>query len=95
MHSHNRQEQPVARQDITIAGEPGISLFVREVRLEGHDQGVPVLLLHGARVPGLASFDLPVPFRQPPVQRVEVGEVGVLVEQVTLRHNIGALPLIW
>src|SRR5215469_15149972 len=52
----------VQRQDFFVDGDPGVRLFVREVRL-GNDRpsGRPILLLHGARVPGLASFDLPVP----------------------------------
>jgi pimeloyl-ACP methyl ester carboxylesterase len=35
-------------------------LFVREVK-GGAEPGRPILLIHGARVPGLASFDLDVP----------------------------------
>ncbi|MFS8636704.1 MAG: alpha/beta fold hydrolase [Gemmatimonadota bacterium] len=51
------------RVDHRIAGEPGITLFVREVRDDEARQMSlpPVLLLHGARVPSVASFDLPVP----------------------------------
>jgi pimeloyl-ACP methyl ester carboxylesterase len=48
------------RQDFQVPGDPGISLFVRHVAADG-GAAVPVLLVHGARVPGLASFDLPVP----------------------------------
>ena len=47
------------RQDHRISGDQGIELFVREVRPPA--RGRPLLLLHGARVPGVASFDLPVP----------------------------------
>ena len=55
--------QDVTREDHRIDGEEGISLFVREVRGAdpGEAHGVPILLLHGARVPGVASFDLDVP----------------------------------
>src|SRR5262245_6852197 len=49
------------RSDHFVDGEPGIRLFVREVLVEGVPAGTPILLLHGARVPGVASFDLPVP----------------------------------
>lgn len=54
--------QEVRRTDHRIAGEPGIELFVREVRAAepGGGAAPPVLLLHGARVPSVASFDLPV-----------------------------------
>lgn len=48
------------REDTTVQGESGISLFVRRV-VPARRNGIPVLLVHGARVPGLASFDLPVP----------------------------------
>lgn len=53
----------VQRRDFFVDGEPGIHLFVREVvngSTRGQAAGKPILLLHGARVPGLASFDLPV-----------------------------------
>ena len=53
----------VQRRDFFVDGEPGIHLFVREVvngSTRGQAAGKPILLLHGARVPGLASFDLSV-----------------------------------
>ena len=53
----------VHRQDFFVASEPGIRVFVREVRsseARAADRA-PVLLLHGARVPGVPSFDLDVP----------------------------------
>lgn len=53
----------VIRDDFHVEGEPGIRLFVREVRprAAGAARGTPVLLLHGARVPAVPSFDLDVP----------------------------------
>src|SRR5262245_49629210 len=45
------------RTDWQVPGEAG-ALGVREV---GPASAQPVLLLHGARVPGIGSFDLPVP----------------------------------
>lgn len=55
----------VSRRDFFVPGDPGITLFVRHVVLRGTTGGsharAPVLLVHGARVPGAASFDLPVP----------------------------------
>jgi pimeloyl-ACP methyl ester carboxylesterase len=53
--------QWVERDDFAIESEPGISLFVREVQDTTRPGRVPVVLVHGARVPGLASFDLAVP----------------------------------
>ena len=52
-------EDGVVRKDGKVRGEAGL-LGVREVRRDGPPRGRPVLLLHGARVPGVASFDLPV-----------------------------------
>lgn len=49
----------LTRKDWRVPGEEG-TLGVREVRLPTTEGARPVLLLHGARVPGLASFDLPV-----------------------------------
>ena len=54
----------VERLNFYVNSDPGVRLFVREVtttRGNNGKTGLPILLLHGARVPGLASFDLPVP----------------------------------
>lgn len=50
----------VHRTDHRVPGDPGVSLYVRHVA-PSQSRGAAVLLVHGARVPGLASFDLPVP----------------------------------
>src|SRR5688500_20304115 len=50
----------VVRKDWKVRGEVG-HLGVREVRTARSARARPVILLHGARVPGVASFDLPVP----------------------------------
>jgi pimeloyl-ACP methyl ester carboxylesterase len=50
----------IVRHDRDIPGGAG-TLHVREVRLASAARARPVLLVHGARVPGVASFDLPVP----------------------------------
>ena len=53
----------VRRRDFFVDSDPGIHRFVREFvdgSAPGQAVGKPILLLHGARVPGLASFDLPV-----------------------------------
>jgi pimeloyl-ACP methyl ester carboxylesterase len=49
----------VGRHDFFVTGEPGVRLFVREVVGQSKNP-LPILLIHGARVPGLASFDLDV-----------------------------------
>lgn len=53
----------VTRSDHFVESDPGIRIYVREViDPEATDPcRPPILLLHGARVPGVASFDLPVP----------------------------------
>jgi pimeloyl-ACP methyl ester carboxylesterase len=54
-------EPRVVRADFTVPSDPGVQVAVREARPESPDPAKrPVLLLHGARVPGAASFDLPV-----------------------------------
>jgi pimeloyl-ACP methyl ester carboxylesterase len=52
----------VQRQEFFTDSDPGIHLFVREIVLPSGNTGTtgkPLLLLHGARVPSVASFDLP------------------------------------
>ncbi len=52
----------ILRHDFYVDGEPGIRLFVREVVTDKSNPSRRALLLvHGARVPGVASFDLQVP----------------------------------
>lgn len=60
--AHSAQAD-VARTDHFVDSEPGIRLYVRELRDAAAADAAepPILLLHGARVPGVASFDLPVP----------------------------------
>jgi pimeloyl-ACP methyl ester carboxylesterase len=50
------------RNDFSVASDPDVYVFVREVRRANQPEAtkVPILLLHGARVPGIASFDLEV-----------------------------------
>ncbi|MEC5343134.1 alpha/beta hydrolase [Brenneria populi] len=56
-------ETAIVRQDRYVSVQPGVTLFIREIRPAAPSAGraAPVLLLHGARVPGVASFDLSVP----------------------------------
>jgi pimeloyl-ACP methyl ester carboxylesterase len=53
---------PATRADHRVTSAPGIEIAVREVRPASRIDSArpPVLLVHGARVPGVASFDLPV-----------------------------------
>jgi hypothetical protein len=65
----SRSQVEVQRQDFFPNGEPGIRLFVREVQLVGSRTGKPILLVHGARVPGPASSIFPFP-DDPPLSRI-------------------------
>nr|WP_315290561.1 alpha/beta hydrolase [Serratia proteamaculans] len=58
----NEISMPISRTDRYISLDGGEQLHIREVSLKsgGMAPQPPVLLIHGARVPGLASFDLPV-----------------------------------
>jgi len=51
----------IAREDLFTESDAGMRIHVREVRSDPHQTCGPILLVHGARVPGVASFDLPVP----------------------------------
>ena len=51
----------VSRRDLHVVTSDKVRIHVRELRPGSPDQGRPLLLLHGARVPGIASFDLDVP----------------------------------
>ncbi|NBD08910.1 alpha/beta hydrolase [Corallococcus sp. Z5C101001] len=52
----------VTRAEFLVPSEEGIEVSVREVKDTGMQVSglAPLILLHGARVPGRASFDLPV-----------------------------------
>jgi pimeloyl-ACP methyl ester carboxylesterase len=55
------QTPAFSRTDFHVASTDGVQVFVREVTSGEPRKGkVAVILVHGARVPGLASFDLEV-----------------------------------
>lgn len=49
----------VQRRDFRIRAADGVNIAVREVRA-ATASAVPLVLMHGTRVPGIAEFDLPV-----------------------------------
>ncbi len=57
----------IVRSELFVTSDSGIRIHVRELRTTTTParkpavSGRPLLLIHGARVPGVASFDLPVP----------------------------------
>jgi pimeloyl-ACP methyl ester carboxylesterase len=53
---------PISRSDFYVDSDPGVSIYVRELRDQSTNGGNgPMLLVHGARVPGIPSFYLQVP----------------------------------
>lgn len=50
----------VVRRDFHVSTVDDVRIHVREVAVPGDRDGAPLVLVHGARVPGVASFDLPV-----------------------------------
>lgn len=52
-----------SRTDFHVRTDDGFQIAVREVRLSNNTgtRKPPIIFVHGARVPGIASFDLPVP----------------------------------
>ena len=50
-----------SRSTLRATTADGIGIHVRELRVDGASEDGPLILVHGARVPGLASFDLDVP----------------------------------
>jgi len=54
-------EARVRRQDFLVPEDAEIRIAVRELRVDLRENGPPLLWIHGARVPGIASFDLDVP----------------------------------
>lgn len=53
-------ETPIVREDFRVTTADGVGIRVREVAPAGGGNGEPIILIHGARVPGIASFDLDV-----------------------------------
>ncbi len=50
----------LAREDCFVPSDAGIEIFVRRLDCRERGGGIPVLLMHGVRVPGIASVDLDV-----------------------------------
>lgn len=49
------------REEFSVRTSDGYDIAVRMLRPDASQRRVPVVLVHGARVPGIGSFDLPVP----------------------------------
>jgi pimeloyl-ACP methyl ester carboxylesterase len=69
------------RGDARVESEPGIQLFVREVRASMTEEtGVPVLLIHGGGPGSLANFDSTVPLYSLAEDIANVGHVVYLMD---------------
>lgn len=51
----------ITRRDFHVKTRDGISIAIREVRDQDRSDRVPMILLHGTKIPGLSEFDLDVP----------------------------------
>lgn len=51
----------LVREELRATTVDGVGIRVREVRPRAGAAGEPIILVHGVRVPGIASFDLDVP----------------------------------
>jgi pimeloyl-ACP methyl ester carboxylesterase len=52
---------PPSRRELHVQTSDHVRIRVRELRPRSSVEGRPLVLIHGARVPGIASFDLSVP----------------------------------
>ena len=50
----------IQRSDFFVETVDGVRIAIREVRSDGVPDRVPMVLMHGTRIPGLSEFDLPV-----------------------------------
>ncbi|MBL1421726.1 MAG: alpha/beta fold hydrolase [Alphaproteobacteria bacterium] len=51
----------ITRKDFHVKTHDNVSIAIREVRQTGNQTRVPMILLHGTRIPGLSEYDLDVP----------------------------------
>lgn len=72
----------VQRRDFKIKTRDDYNIAIREVRMpdEAGNTKIPMILLHGTRVPGLSEFDLPVPGGSLAEELAEAGHVTFIVD---------------
>ena len=61
LHSLTFAANSISRTDLYASGADNIRIHIREVLSTKDSESEPIILVHGARVPGVASFDLNVP----------------------------------
>jgi alpha-beta hydrolase superfamily lysophospholipase len=71
----------VSRTDFYVESDPGISIYLREIRDRStNGKNGPILLVHGARVPGVGSFDLQVPGGSLAEDLAKAGFIGYVMD---------------
>jgi pimeloyl-ACP methyl ester carboxylesterase len=72
----------VQRRDFKIQTMDDFNIAIREVRVPGEagNTRIPMILLHGTRVPGISEFDLPVPGGSLSQELAEAGHVTFIVD---------------
>jgi alpha-beta hydrolase superfamily lysophospholipase len=78
-----------SKKDLYAESDPGIRIHIREVRTETRGDCDPILLVHGARVPGVASFDLSVPGGS---LAADLADRGFCVYVMDVRGTVNAAP---
>lgn len=70
----------VERRDFQVTTRDGFRIAIREVRSSGPADRVPMVLIHGTRIPGISEFDLPVPNGSLAADLAEKGHVVYIVD---------------
>lgn len=70
----------VIRRDFHVATVDGVNVAIREVRTAAGNTRVPIILLHGTRIPGLSEFDLDVPNGSLAADLAEKGHVVYILD---------------
>lgn len=70
----------ILRKDFHVETSDGVQIAIREVRPDGPANRVPIILLHGTRIPGLSEFDLSVPNGSLSADLAEKGHVCYILD---------------
>jgi pimeloyl-ACP methyl ester carboxylesterase len=69
------------RRDFKVATVDGINVAIREVSsADATRHGVPIVLLHGTRVPGISEYDLPVPGGSLAAELARAGHTSLILD---------------
>lgn len=70
----------VSRTDFFVTARDGYSIAIREVRTRDGNTRIPMVLLHGTRIPGLSEYDLDVPNGSLAADLATAGHVVYIVD---------------